>query len=420
MLHVLDVHRAQGRAHALLCCRFRQYARLAAIHGLHQAERLIAAGKRRLTAICSTEATIIRLDPEVLAVVVPGPSTEAEVLELAERCTDHCRPLEEHGDDPPLLLSVAIGAALASPVQPLSSAALLSQAQLARLEAETRPGHQLVLAATAIQHLAEQRYQRESALHLALQRGELLAYLQPIVNLRDGQAIGFECLARWPMASGRLATPAEFLSHGHDSGITAEIDLQVIGACLAAAAQLAQAAGRERPLILSANISAQLIESPRQVAALLKLIQANPLPPTVQLQLELLEESLNNADCKLDALLEWLSEQRVLIAIDDFGTGYSSLSRLHDLAINTVKVDRSFIRRINAEQKPSNHLLKTLVAMSHDLQMSLTAEGIETEAQRQWLLQEGVEHGQGFLFSRPLSLADAIDYLGRDNSSERD
>jgi len=411
LLDVLDDHRVQGRSLALLCCRFRQYGRLAAIHGRQQAERLMAAGQRRLAAICSSAATIIRIEPEILAVVVPGPGTEAQVLELAERCVSHCRPVEPNPDGPPLLLSVAIGAALACPTRPDSSADVLSQAQLARLEAESRPGHQLVLADPGSQQLAEHRYQRESALHLALQKDELLAYLQPIVNLRDGTAIGFECLARWPQPCGTVATPAEFLSHGHDSGITADIDLQVIAASLAAAADLAQAAGPQRSLILSANISAQLIESPRQVEALLALIQSTPRPPTVRLQLELLEESLNNAVCELDALLEWLAEQGVLIAIDDFGTGYSSLSRLHDLAINTIKVDRSFIRRIDATSKPSNHLLQTLVAISHDLQMSLTAEGIETQAQRQWLLDRGVDHGQGFLFSEPLSLEQAIDYL---------
>ncbi|MBM5794437.1 MAG: EAL domain-containing protein, partial [Cyanobacteria bacterium K_DeepCast_0m_m1_088] len=115
-----------------------------------------------------------------------------------------------------------------------------------------------------------------------------------------------------------------------------------------------------------------------------------------------------------------LSEQHIFIAIDDFGTGYSSLSRVHDLAINTIKVDRSFVARIDAPSKPSNHLLKTLVAISHDLEISLTAEGIESESQRQWLLNQGVKHGQGFLFSEPLSLTAAIDYLNRANSSAGD
>jgi len=413
LLELLDALRSARSPHALLSCSFRHVSTVEAIHGPTQAECLIAAGQARLRAACTAEASIIRLHNAELVVVVPGTRSSDELLELGERCTSQCRALEQGPGAIPLLLSVTIGAALADFSSDQSSRDLLDRAVLARLEAEQQPGSHLVLAPPRIQQLAAAQYQLESDLHLALERSELTAVLQPIVDLVSGAVIGFECLARWPRATGELAPPASFMASAKASGITAEIDLQVLQLALDTAPQLAAAAGAEHPLILSANLSGQLLDNPRRVLELLELIRSHPLPTTVQLQLELLEESFRNTPYELDALLEWLTEQNVLIAIDDFGTGYSSLSRLHDLNINTIKIDRNFVQRLNAPRKPSNHLLQTLVAIGQDLQIKLTAEGVETDEQRRWLMSRGVSHGQGFLFSEPLSLAGAIDYLWR-------
>jgi len=413
LLDLLNGLRSDNRPCGLLICTFRNMRKVEAIHGSREAERLIASGEARLLAACPPGTSILRLQHDELAVVVPDTRTSAELLDLGERCTNHCRAVEQGAASNPLLLTVSIGAALAGVSAESSSIDLLNQALLAQLEADKQPGSHLVLAPTQIQQLEAAQYQLESELHLALERHELTTFLQPIVDLISGDPIGFECLARWPMATGELAPPASFMAAANESGITAEIDLQVLRRALEAAPQLADAAGERHPLILSANLSGQLVENPRRVLELLELIRAHPLPMGVQLQLELLEESFKNAAYELDALLDWLAEQNVLIAIDDFGTGYSSLNRLHDLSINTIKIDRSFMQRLNAPQKSSNHLLQTLVAIAHDLQINLTAEGVETDEQRRWLMSRGVSHGQGYLFSKPLSLAGAIDYLNR-------
>ncbi|MFZ9281132.1 MAG: EAL domain-containing protein [Prochlorococcaceae cyanobacterium] len=406
----------QNHAASLLSCCFRYYEQVEAVHGGSQAERLLSAGQQQLQALCPADAQLWRLHSNEVVIAIPGERSLAQLEELAHRCVASCGVVQQAGE-PPLLLHVAIGAARAQAEAASSNEDLLAAARLARQQAQQRPGSQVSMAAPAIWQLAAQHYQQQNNLAAALEQNGLIAYLQPITNLSDGQVIGFECLARWPQSDGRVLNPQEFLLQAQSAGLTADIDLQVLGYCLKAAGELAAAAGPERRLLLSSNISAPLLENPRKIEALLQLIENHPLPATLHLQLELLEESLNNAACELDNLLEWLSEQHVLIAIDDFGTGYSSLSRLHDLAVNTIKVDRSFVARIDAPSKPSNHLLKTLVAISDDLEISLTAEGIETESQRQWLLDQGVEHGQGFLFSEPLSLTAAIDYLSRANSS---
>lgn len=395
---------------ALLSCQLRHYDQIAALYGRAIAEELVDAGHQHLMGLCGSEAELVRLASDRLVLVLANASDAQSVEQLAHRCAATWS-VQKASDQTPLLLTMAIGMALSQGQGDATPLELLHRADLAAQQALRRPGSQVVLATGALNRQLQATYEGAAALHLAVEQQHLTAFLQPIVNLVDGEPIGFECLARWPLSSGELISPAAFLEQASDTGITADIDLQVLSNALESAPQLAAAYGGTEPLLLSSNISAQLIENPRKVEELLQLLEQHLHTSPVKLQLELLEESLNQGDGQLDDLLNALARLGVLIAIDDFGTGYSSLSRVHNLAINTIKIDRSFVQRINDPTKPSDHLLQTLLAIGHDLQIDLTAEGIEQESQRRWLHEQGCSHGQGFLFSKPLSLNAAIDYL---------
>ncbi|MFM1812880.1 MAG: hypothetical protein RLZZ336_1818 [Cyanobacteriota bacterium] len=397
--------------YGLLCCTFRHYHRFEALYGHERAEELIAAGRHTLEQRVPQGTTILRTGPAELALVLPlCTGHDAELMALAQQLNHQCTIVHRPAG-PPLLLTMAIGAATTETRPGSSAAELLSRARLAMHAAQSRAGHQVVIATPTLQLQADTLYRQEAELVLALERQQLTAYLQPIVNLRTRQTIGFECLARWMRSDGNVIAPRHFLAQANDAGLTAAVDLQVLEASLRAAQPLAEALSPGQTLLLSANLSAQLVDSERCQRRLLDLIAQHPLPQGVALQLELVEESLNEADPGLEDLLQHLSDRDVQIAIDDFGTGYSSLSRLHNLAIDAIKVDRSFVQRINAPGKPSNHLLDMLVAIGSDLKIMLTAEGVETEQQRQWLLDHGIELAQGYLFSAPLSVTDAINHL---------
>ena len=400
----------KDRSVGLLCCVFRNYRRLEALYGADVAEQLISAGRRRMQQICPSGSTIQRLQPDALVAVIAEPGEGAALEQLAHRCVAQCR-LVEGRDHPPLVLTLTVGAAIAAAGSKISAAELLNQATLAALQAQALPGSRVVLAPSTLLDEGLRNYRWETELHQALERQELTAWLQPIVALQTRRPIGFECLARWPQADGRVVSPSTFLGEAHSSGITPEIDLLVIRNSLAFAEQLAAAQGLGQPLLLSANLSAQLIESAGRRQELLELIRHHPLPPGVQLQLELLEEQLQDGGPGVTSLIDALHGLQVLTAIDDFGTGYSSLSRLHNLNSNTIKIDRSFVQRINDPAHPSNHLIELMVTMGRELRFSLTAEGIETDEQADWLTARGVEHGQGFLFGKPMSREAAIDYL---------
>jgi EAL domain-containing protein (putative c-di-GMP-specific phosphodiesterase class I) len=215
---------------------------------------------------------------------------------------------------------------------------------------------------------------------------------------------------RWQIDTSEIITPSGFLPISQLAGLSGELDLQVIEKALKTCHEL-EIAAPGQSLRLSVNLSALLHENKALRNRLLHLIRSTPLPPGWQLQVELVEDYLQLNDSELGSFLNTLRQEGVSIAIDDFGTGYSSLSRLHNYPVQTVKVDYSFVRRIDDLQKPSNQLLKTIQTLGRDLSLEVTAEGVETEAQRSWLLQNGYQQGQGFLFSRPMSVAAASDYL---------
>ena len=410
----LEAHHNLGEPFALICCTFRQFHRCEALHGPSVADQLIEAGQRCLLEHSPEGTSLVRTGPAELALVIPLTSGHAtELTAMTQRLSNSCTIAPTSGTgDTPLLLTVAMGAARVDDGHPYSAGTLISQARLAMHQACCRPGNQWVLATPHLQQQADRLYRQQAALMQALQQGQFTAHLQPIVDLRLRRTVGFEALARWITADGRVITPQHFLPQAQAAGLTAALDLQVIAASLKAATRLSEARPSDQPLLISVNISAQLLESRCQREALLGLIDDHQRPDGIQLQLELVEEALNDSASEtateLDALLQRLADRDVLIAIDDFGTGYSSLSRLHRLAINAIKIDRSFVQRINASPKPSNHLLDMLVAIGHDLGITLTAEGVETEQQRQWLLEHGIEQGQGYLFSTPLTLDAAI------------
>ena len=409
LLHTIGSLLRGGRAVAVLRCSFRHYQRVAAAFSPQAAEALITEGGHRLQRCCPQGASVVRLQHAELAVVIPNPGDAQAALAIANTCAEAC-DIHLAKQHPPLLLKVAIGVAVAFPNDAKDPNELLGEAALARDQALRRVGSLAVLAEALSREAIRADYLLEADLLQAIAQRRLTAYFQPIVQLHDRLPVGFECLARWIKADGSVTSPDRFMAQAQAEGFTAAIDLQVIEACLRAAAQLARSASGQS-LVLSANVSAQLLEDAQQCSRLIALIQAWPLPAGTRLQLELLEESFKDAGPNLDGFLATLRELNVAIAIDDFGTGYSSLSRLHQLPIHTLKVDRSFVRRINEPHKPSNHLLRMLATISQDLGIDTTAEGVETEEQRRWLQRHGYRHAQGFLFSKPMPLEGAAAYL---------
>jgi predicted signal transduction protein with EAL and GGDEF domain len=237
-----------------------------------------------------------------------------------------------------------------------------------------------------------------SRLHKALANGTgLVLYYQPLVRLATGEAVGVEALVRWHDGTRGLIAPGEFIPLVERIGLIGALSDWVIEeACRQASAWQAQG----RDLYVSLNLPPSYCQS----TGLNHLVSSAQKAGVglERLMIEITESALI-ADGEYDMRddLEQMNRRGLRLAIDDFGTGYSSLGRLNDAWVDTLKIDRSFVQGL-PDDAQARKLTASVVQLAHTLELEPLAEGVETEAQRAFLLQHGCELGQGFLFSRPL------------------
>jgi diguanylate cyclase (GGDEF)-like protein/PAS domain S-box-containing protein len=246
---------------------------------------------------------------------------------------------------------------------------------------------------------AVERHSLETALRAGLERNEFALYFQPQVDIRSGKVVGVEALLRWHHPERGLLAPATFMAVAEESGLIEPIGQWVLrSACQRAKAW--QEAGYP-PLKIAVNISARQLNRPREFSrGLSRILSSTGLDPRY-LELEMTESLLlQNADENI-AMLRKLGQDGVRIAVDDFGTGYSSLAYLRQLPIDTLKIDRSFVRDLESDPEDAA-IIQAVVAMAHSLGLLVTAEGVETRAQLEALARIGCDEYQGYLFSKPL------------------
>ena len=391
-------------------CKFIDYSRISATSGSALAERLTETAIERLITCLPTQATIARFSDDEVVLIIPYLSNKDTIEEIALRCIASLETPITSGELDHVT-SIAIGIAI-NKNNYKDPDSLLSDACIAqRLAAISHPKSSSFSFIDFKSRQEEQaQYKLEVELRRLIRNNGIIPYFQPIVELATGKPVGLECLMRWRTDTSEIITPASFLSIAQLAGLSGELDLQVIKKALHASHEF-EITAPGQALCLSVNLSALLLENENLQNRLLQLIRSTPLPKGWQLQVEILEDYLQANNSGLGILLTTLRREGVKIAIDDFGTGYSSLSRLHNYPVETVKIDCSFVQRINESSNPSNQLLKSIRTLCSDLGIGVSAEGIEHVNQCTWLLQNGYELGQGFLFSRPMSIAATSDFL---------
>ncbi|MDR3438875.1 EAL domain-containing protein [Telmatospirillum sp.] len=236
----------------------------------------------------------------------------------------------------------------------------------------------------------------------AIDRGEIVPYLQPIVDMVSGRWLGFEALARWQTPDDGVKLPVEFLPLAERTGLVQRIDLCI---ALRAMTELHPVGGHPCPY-LNINFSAWHFKEERLLPAVRDLLEQSHLEPE-RLRIELTEsQMLDNSDQALEIMSE-LQALGVKLALDDFGTGYSSLSVLHQMPFQILKIDRSLVSGVLVESR-QRYVLRNLVALAADLDMEIVTEGVEDEATAIALRSLGCLAGQGYLYGRPMPIEDAI------------
>jgi diguanylate cyclase (GGDEF)-like protein len=247
--------------------------------------------------------------------------------------------------------------------------------------------------------LVSQHQALDSEVRLGLERGEFLLHYQPQVDLTSGRITGAEALVRWSHPERGLLGPGEFVAFCEENGLILPLSERVLEMACAQAADW-RAAGLA-PLSVAINLSAHQFRRPDLAEQVLKSMAMRRLPSHA-LEVEITETTAMTHGPEALAILQTLRASGVRVCLDDFGTGYSSLSYLKSLPIDVLKIDRSFVASLGSGDGVEEAIVQAILTMARSLRMEVVAEGVETEAQREWLKSRGCTKMQGYLFSRPL------------------
>jgi diguanylate cyclase (GGDEF)-like protein len=364
--------------------------------------RIVAA---RLSGVVREGDTAARLGGDEFVVLVEGTSLDAGPELVAERLLEVLRqPCDMNGRvGRALSITASVGVAMGLRE---SADELLRDADVALYAAKAAGKNRYMLFQSTMHTAAHDRMALEMDLGDALAHEELFLLYQPTFDLQSEKAIGVEALIRWRHPTRGIIMPTTFIPIAEESGQIVPIGRWVLQTACEQAAKW-HSAGHE--IGMAVNVSARQLDHDELVDEVREVLKDSGLQPAA-LTLEITETTLMRDADATARRIKALKELGVRIAIDDFGTGYSSLAYLRQFPVDALKIDRSFIHGI-AASKESSALIHTLVQLGKSLHLETLAEGIEEQTQLKALQREQCDHGQGFLFARPLSVAAVEEFL---------
>ena len=354
------------------------------------------AHQRDLARVGGDEFAVLFRDRDAATV-------ERRVRKLRQRLAEPLR-LGNHT----LSVTASVGIAFADKRSTQHPDALLRDAHTAMYRAKARKEMQLEVFSPDMADQARARLGLESDLLDAVRNQAFFLNYQPVVDLQTGAALGFEALLRWRAPKHGLVSPAEFIPILEETGMIVPVGQWVLETACRQASEW-RAALPHIDLKMSVNLSGRQINEPGLEAVVREALSSTGLTAHA-LQLEFTESMIMRDVESTNALMSALRSSGVSLAIDDFGTGYSSLAYLHRFPVNTLKIDRAFVENLT-DYGEDHKIVHTIIALGQRLNMTLVAEGIETEAQAEALREAGCHGAQGFLYSPALSVEDAEEWL---------
>jgi diguanylate cyclase (GGDEF)-like protein/PAS domain S-box-containing protein len=355
-------------------------------------EMLKAVAARMQGAVGRTD-TVARTGGDEFVLVLPGRSDESEAAATVQAVLDAVgEPLRLHGQE--LVVTGSAGLA-AWPADGVDAAALIQHAEVAMYRAKDLGRNAMQFYTPAMNARARERIALEGALRSALQHGEFELYYQPQVDLLSGNLAGVEALIRWRHPILGLVRPDRFIHLAEETGLIVPIGAWVLRtACRQSRDWQHAGFGALR---IGVNLSARQFAQPGLVRDVERVLEETGLAPT-SLEIEL-TESLMMEDVEGAIRTMWeLKRMGVKLSIDDFGTGYSSLSYLRRFPVDVLKIDRSFVRDI-ANSEDDAAMVAAIIELARGLRMRVIAEGVETEAQLDYLKRRGCDEVQGHVYA---------------------
>ena len=370
-------------------------------------DALLAAVATRLgEALGATDAPMLaHLGADEFAVLLPATDTAQQAVAIADRVHRALQePFAVSGHE--MLATTSIGVDFGVP-HAASALELLRNADLAMHHAKQRGAGRTAFYHAAMHTRALQRIAIETDLRAAVKAQEFVLHYQPIVSLATEQVVGFEALVRWQLPNGVLRPPADFIGVAEETGLIVPIGMLVLReACRRLGDWNRRFPGRfpgATPLTMSVNLSPRQFVQADLTEQIARVVADAAIDPAT-LRLEITEAvTMDDAERTVQVMTA-LRAQGVRISIDDFGTGYSCLSYLHRFPLQLLKIDRSFVSRMESSAE-SLHIVRTLLSLARNLGMEVVAEGAETAAEVARLKSLACDYCQGFFYARPLPAA---------------
>ena len=389
------VHRNKGQL-AVMFVDLDRFKRINDTLGHEMGDQLLVEVSRRLYDCLREDDTVARMGGDEFVVLLSEVGMPDDAAYIARRITAALtRPMSLGGRE--LVVTASVGISI-YPEDGRTASTLIKNADTAMYRAKEsgRNGYQMyapAMNARTLEHLA-----LESALHKALERGELCLHYQPLVVPGTHKVVAAEALLRWNHPELGLVSPGDFIPLAEDTGLIIPVGEWVLAEVCRQLRQW-QAQGRD-DLNIAVNISARQFRDRAFLPTVQRILAGAGIKPA-QLTLELTESMLMDEALDTIRMLGQLHEMGFTIAMDDFGTGYSSLSYLKRFPIDILKIDRVFIRDIERSADDAA-IVSAIIRLAHSLRLSVVAEGVESAAQLEFLQQEMCDRLQGYYFSRPL------------------
>jgi diguanylate cyclase (GGDEF)-like protein len=376
-------------------------------HGV--GDQVLGELSRRLTECVRPEDTIARLGGDEFAILLEDLDDAAGATAVAERVGKALEaPFLLEGRE--VVVTMSVGVALTTR-RPIAPEELLRDADLAMYRAKGKGKNRYEVFDTDTGAPAIHRLDLELDLRSAVARDEFRLHYQPVVQLETGRVTEFEALVRWQHKDRGLLNPEAFIGLTEETGLIIPLGEWVLTEACRQARLWQEQRPSDPPLTIGVNLSARQLQDPDLIGLVSRVLADSELDPR-SLKLEITESVVMQDAPATLATLHTLRELGIRLAIDDFGTGYSSLGYLKRFPIDSLKIDRSFVEGIVTDAEDAA-IVQAVISVARSLGLSVTAEGIENEAQLRRLKELGCDRGQGFYFGQPLAADIVFESLDR-------
>ena len=365
-------------------------------HGI--GDKLLREIADRLQYGLENDDTLARLGGDEFTILLEDIEDIKDAIKIAKSIhLDLMEPFVLEGQD--IFINTSIGIALSSSGYEKATE-ILRDADTAMYRAKADGKSCYAIFDRKMHERAVNRLQLETDLRIGINKQEFSLYYQPIISLKTGQLTGFEALIRWHHPHKNLISPGQFIPVAEETGLIIPMGEWILKEACQQMKQWHNKFPQQSHLKIGVNLSSKQLKYTNLLNMIDSILRETNLD-TKSLKLEITETLLmENLQAATEILLN-IQEREIEICLDDFGTGYSSLSYLHRFPVNTLKIDRSFVMRMEPNNENAE-IVRAIVHLAHILGLDIIAEGVETELQLEQLEQLGCEQGQGYFFAKPL------------------